>query len=306
MPQGSVLGPLLFLLYVNDISNVLDRNSVRLFADDTNVFVTGTNLTDLKIKAQHSLELLYKWFGVNNLQLNVSKTCFTVFSKKFKHHDIFLQLQDKPIPHVDQAKYLGVILDKDLSFNAHCNYVKSKLMKLSSVFHYISRFIDHSEAKTIYFAYALPYLQYGIELFGLSSGKNTKVLQGSQNKLLKILCSKGRYDSPTLIHEELTIFSIEQLTIYFLCTFVYKTINGMLPKVFDNYFIHLRNTNLRSHRYIDNLVIPFCRTEFARKSIKCMCPRIWNNVPREIKDTQTLPTFKKHIKEYICTSQLHF
>ena len=97
-------------------------------------------------------------------------------------------------------------------------------MKLSLVFHYIARFIDDSGAKTIYFAYALPYLQYGIELFGLSSGRNIKVLQGSQNKLIKLLCSKGKYDSPTVIQEELNIFSIEQLTIYFLCNFVYKNI----------------------------------------------------------------------------------
>jgi len=302
VPQGSVLGPLLFLLYVNDISNVLGDKSVRLFADDTNIFITGSNIDALMIKAQNSLVKLHSWFRKNNLLLNISKTCFTLFSKKIKNPDIFLKLEDTVIPQVDETKYLGVILDKNLSFNSHCNYVKSKLTKLSSVFHYISRFIDPVEVKSIYFAYALPYLQYGIELFGLSSKKNTNILQRSQNKLIKLLSSKGKYDSATEIHNKLQIFTVEQLTIYFVCNFVFKSTNGMLPNVFENYFVFLRDTNHRSHRFINNLIIPFYRTELGCKSVKYSGAKMWNDLPMEIREINTLPCFKKHVKKYILTN----
>ena len=306
VPQGSVLGPLLFLIYVNDIGVVLEKNAIRLFADDTNIFITGRDLQDIKIKAQHSLDLLFKWFNDNCLLLNISKTCFTLFSHKIKATNIVLTVNDTIIPQVDQTKYLGVVLDKDLSFNAHCQHVKTKLTKLSSVFHYISSFIDYSDARTIYFAYALPYIQYGIELFGLSSKKNTNMLQLSQNKLLKLLCCKNKYDSATELHNELKIFKIEELTVYFLCNFVFKKLNGKLPSVFEEYFVRKSNTNLRSHRNLDKLTVPFFRTEKGRKSVKGLGARYWNQLPENTSQSQTLTSFKKQIKNDLLSNHVCF
>jgi len=301
VPQGSVLGPLLYLLYVNDISHVLDHddNSIRLFADDTNIFIVGNNINDIKCRAQTSLQLLYDWFSKNNLRLNIAKTCYTLFSKRIKDQNLFIQLEGSPIPQVDEVKYLGVLLDKDLSFSAHCHYVKSKLVKLTSVFYYISRFINIEDAKTIYFAYALPYIQYGIEVFGHSSQKNILILQSAQNKLLKILCKKTMYDSPRELHEQLNIFNIHELAVYFNCNFTYKMLNGMLPYIFHDYFTHVRDTNRRSHRNANNLLVPYFRTEFARKTTKCLAARLWNMLPINLRQVSTIELFKKSLKEYI-------
>ena len=80
VPQGSVLGSLLFLIYVNDIAHVLPDNNIRLFADDTNIFITGNTITTLQENSQLALNTLYKWFCDNQLSLNISKTCFTLFN----------------------------------------------------------------------------------------------------------------------------------------------------------------------------------------------------------------------------------
>lgn len=296
VPQGSALSPLLFLCYVNDIAHVLERNQIRLFADDTNVFISGNNVNDLQRKAQNSLISLNEWFLANHLSLNISKTCFSVFSKRIQENKIKLNLNGIVIPCVKSAKYLGVHLDSDLSMNNHCMFVKNKLNKITSACFYISNFINRSHIRDIYFAYVFPHIKYGIEITGSSSVKNVSILQGCQNKLLKILCQVGRYDSPTLIHDQLGIFNIKELTFFNLSCFVYNQQNGLLPRVFNNYFKTNEQVMNRSHRQLQMMHVPFARLEFGRKALSYIGAKSWNSIPADIQNEETIHKFKTSLK----------
>jgi len=122
--QGSVLGPLLFLLYVNDIHKAVLDAKVKLFADYTNLFLYGKNLCTLFDRANACLQHMFKWFIANRLNFNVDKTCFvlSVMTEK-NHHDFQLKVNGKNISRVDSCKYLGVIIDSNLSWKEHSDYV---------------------------------------------------------------------------------------------------------------------------------------------------------------------------------------
>ena len=111
LPQGSILGPTLFLLYLNDIGKIL--KSV-LFADDTNFYRSGTDVTDLNVKVCNELAKLKFWLAANKLSLNVEKTNFMVFSKKKINYNFVIKIDDKVIDRVIKTKFLGVLLMKIL------------------------------------------------------------------------------------------------------------------------------------------------------------------------------------------------
>jgi len=304
VPQGSVLGPLLFLIYVNDIAHVLPENNTRLFADDTNIFITGDNIITLKQRSQFALQSLYKWFCDNQLSLNISKTCFTLFSKKLSTSDLKISLNNVNVPCVDHTKYLGVYLDKDLSFKKHTEYVKGKLTKMTGLFYYMSDFLHPADILRIYFAYVFPHLKYGIEVYGMSSKSNIKCLQGIQNKLVKLLCKSDMLDSPQILLQDLKIFNVQQIIYYFLLCFVYKQINHMLPSAFSDYFVRNCDLNIRCHRSENDLNVPFFRLQFGRKSIKCIGSQLYNNLPSSVKESASFEIFKRSLKSALINGDI--
>ena len=133
VPQGSILGPQLFILYVNDMCNVSKLLKFILFADDTNIFYSQDRLPELVNVLNTELDNMYTWFCVNKLSLNVAKTNYILFGNYRHEQHVALRIKDINIERVEATKFLGVIIDESLSWNNHINSVKSKLAKVSSV-----------------------------------------------------------------------------------------------------------------------------------------------------------------------------
>jgi len=167
----------------------------------------------------------------------------------------------------------------------------------------MSDFLDADDIRRIYFAYVFPHIKYGIEIYGMSSKRNQMCMQGMQNKLLKILFKCNQHDSPTLLHQSMNIFGFTESCLFFILIFVYKQQKGLLPSVFDEYFTY-NIAHRRSHRFQNNLHVPYFHLEFGRKSLTCIAPRMYNNLPTIIKEAGTLNTFKSSLKRALLSGEL--
>ena len=129
VPQGSILGPKLFILYINDICNISHILDLIVFADDTNLFCSGDSIQDVCKSVSLELKKLYTWFAVNKLSLNVSKTNFMVFGRKFLKTTCHVYINELEIDRVYTAKFLGVIIDAELTWRDQSKNVKNKIFK---------------------------------------------------------------------------------------------------------------------------------------------------------------------------------
>jgi len=160
VPQGSVLGPLLFLIYVNDIGNVLPTKTVKLFADDTNIFIFHQDISMINKMANEYMFLLSQWFVANKLSLNIDKTCFITFANQ-KVENPVIRINDLKIANVDYCKYLGLYIDQDLKWTIHIDQLCGKLQKLAGIFYRLRNKLPQACLKTIYFAFVHPHLLFG-------------------------------------------------------------------------------------------------------------------------------------------------
>ena len=129
VPQGSVLGPLLFLIYINDLPNISSKLTFYLFADETNIYYESKDLKELEKTVNQELKLLSMWLNINRLALNVSKTNFVIFRsiKRPLDHNVTLILNRKAIDQKDHVKYLGVLMDQHLTWKYQISNVSKKI-----------------------------------------------------------------------------------------------------------------------------------------------------------------------------------
>ena len=183
VPQGSILGPTLFLLYLNDIGNVSKILKSVLFADDTNLFCSGTDVAELNIKVSNELAKLKYWFAANKLSLNIEKTNFMVFSKKKINYNFIIKIDDKVINRVNKIKFLGFFIDENLTWKENVKYVTTKLSKSIAIMYRTSVMLNKDYLRLRYCTLFLPYLSYCVEIWGNTYKTTLKPLVKMQKEL---------------------------------------------------------------------------------------------------------------------------
>ena len=150
VPQGSILGPTLFLLYINDICNVSEIFKSILFADDTNFFCSGKSMNQLCNRVFGELSKLNKWFAVNKLSLNVDETNFIVFMNHKVKDEFIIKIGDKMIQRIFKTKFLGVIIDDKLNWKEHIKCISAKLSKTIAIMFKSKMVLDKYSLRTLY------------------------------------------------------------------------------------------------------------------------------------------------------------
>lgn len=300
VPQGSNIGPLLFLLYVNDLCRLQLKGVPRLFADDTALFYPQSNIESIVRNMNSDLEILSRYFAANLLSLNVSKTKYMVFhspKKPIPPHDNVM-LNSCIIEEVKSFKYLGLILDSTLSWSDHINYIERKVSSLCGIIRKVSYFVSRNILLKFYFAHVHSCLNYLIIAWGRACKSSLKKLQTLQNRCLKIIFKKP------VLFPTLQLYSDNAhniLPINGLCDL--QTIIFVNDTLYNNNFHHSIQLPSTDHGYptrnANNLRVSRAYTISGQKRISVIGPKKYNALPIELKQITNRSTFKLKLKLYL-------
>ena len=298
VPQGSILGPLLFLLYINDLPQCLNHCKSILYADDTLLYYSARTMTDLESKINTDLESLSDWLNNNLLTLNNNKTKFMIFSNKKQsqsHPDVTITVQSKKIEREGSIQYLGITLSEDFSWHEHIDNLIKKINQRIGVSRRIKHCLDLGTRCVLYTALILPLFDYADTIWG---DKNNTVLMDSlqslENKAAKlILDEQPRYSSTTAL-QRLKWSTLKTRRHNHRCIFIYKCINGLIDFGFDltkNVSIHDHNT-----RRSNDLHLPRVNSNKGKQRPTYQASIDFNNLDQRTKSACTLQSFKAYLK----------
>ena len=241
VPQGSVLGPLLFLIYINDLHACISYSKVYHFADDTNLLHINSSTKKLQKYINNDLKKLTNWLDANKISLNCTKTELIFFRKQRSTipSNIKIKLNGKRLIPTDHIKYLGVYLDETLSGFAHHNVLSKKLHIANSMLAKCRDFVSIKELKSIYHAVFSSHLIYACQIWGLSDNKYKDKIFKIQKNSLRIMTRAGFNAHTSPLFKSLDILKISDQITLLNCLFVHDYFNGKLPKSFDNTFTKL-------------------------------------------------------------------
>ena len=305
VPQGSVLGPLLFLVYVNDMHKAIDLNDdkvLKLFADDTNLFLYASSMPLLQEKANRCLNCLSKWFVANKLTVNINKTCYILFDigTRTEKVDMKIEICNKEVKRVSSCKYLGIFIDERLKWNVHVDYLVKKLIKYVGIFYKLRCLLPEHCMRKLYFAFVHSTILYGIEVYANCYRVHIASLITLNNRILRILQNKS-YDSKTNdLYKYYNTLPIVKLHEYRVILFVYRCrlLMSVLPCVFKNYFLENKQVHEYCTKYNEHLHIIYSHNNVGQRAIKIKGSKLWNDLPSNLKK----PSYKYAtvIKDYFC------
>ena len=313
VPQGSILGPLLFLIHVNDLTRILNPNhddqkccnlcfaqtseditneqdELITFADDTTITCCGLDMPSLQRKLENIIEETYLWMDANKLVINVEKSCILLFSRVGTLHPEITGIVtsrgkvQRPVNRC--AKYLGVIVDENLSFLPHIHAIELRLSWNLGIMKKLKQTFPRKTLTLLYNALIRPHLQYCAMVWQSTFKSHLKKLDSIHKNALKIIKHTEDY---------LSLKSLFELS---CLVFAFRFLSGLLPPPFRNLFSlvseqRLPITRLSAQIHIRNT--PTVRSDFSPDIV---CAKAYNTLPLELRDRSSLGSFKKSVKNY--------
>ena len=310
VPQGSVLGPLLFLIFVNDLPAAVQHSVVNTYADDTALsYSCDVNIAPdtLCTNLQRDMDRIVKWSDDNKMILNESKTkCMIVtgkrLSKRMDNDKLSIQINEKELDQVQSQKHLGVTIDNKLSFDDHVEELCKKLSQRIAVLKKIRRFLPTEQRMLYYNALIKQVMMYGSTIWTSCSSENlTKVLK-LQKRAARVILNADTRDNSVKLFSKLGWLPFYDEAKIIKCLFVYKCLVGDCPQYLNNLITKNSDIHKRKSRYGEwNLVCRrFNRETEGGKSFSVSSTRLWNSLPTNIKDKAkvSLASLRKALNDH--------
>ena len=299
VPQGSVLGPLLFLLYINDLPLHID-GMCELFADDTSIHSSHSDITQLNSSLQNSVNQLTKWTELNHMALNEQKTKHMVITTRQKRQNLptvmpSIYIGGNCLQEVHYHKLLGVTIDNNLTWSNHinnlCKVVSQKVFQLSKIKH----FLDKDSRKCFYYAHIQSHIDYASSLFDSCKSTVMKPLTRIHKRAVKAILLK----SSTLLphdYKSLNILPLSQKLKHNKAVLMYRVHHDLVPQTLSARFKE------NPSRYSQNLIVPKPRIDLFKTSLIYSGGSLWNSLPKTVKEKKSLKSFKEAFKLYLLKS----
>ena len=272
VPQGSILGPLLFLIYINDLPLHCKHAQVLLFADDTNLTFLNKSCEEV----QREIDNVKHWLDANKLCLNINKT----IQLNLKSSENRFDIDNKYISIEPVCKYLGILVDFKFSFVSHLSVLKSRLSKQCGIISKLRHYSPRNQLIDYYKTNVSSIIQYGILVYGCSSYSNLLPIYNLLKKILRLIYFRKKSDSANDIFVKNNLLNIYQLHIYELLKLVLKSLSGLHRESYLNSLFSFSPSRPTRSASKTLLMEPSCKRMIEKRSVKFRASKLFNTLSK--------------------------
>ena len=310
VPQGSILGPLLFSVYINDITMSISHCRVILYADDTAIFCKSSDIGFIRNALAQDMETVAEWLRLNKLTLNVSKTKTMVFGTPHmlkENPKLVMQQDGVEFEQVSTFKYLGLMLDSSISFESHLGTLTKKVSSRLGVLGRVRKFLPLKQRLVLYNSLILPHFDYASFVWSNACSKYTEPLCRLQKRAAKIILGLPRLSSGD---EALSRLRWTPLSARWQCqraVMMFRVSRNLVPGYIADRFTPLSafgsGDGVRTRGCAQGNFRPACRsrTDWGKRRFASHGVFLWNELPSDCKDCDKIGAFKTQVKSLAAT-----
>ena len=301
VPQGSVLGPLLYLIFANDLYKSIKESRAILFADDTTLYKTHRNVKYLYKKLNEDINTLTDWFHANKLSLNLSKTTYMLFkphgsTENLENHHLICD--NNLIQKVNVMKFLGLNIDENLNWSQHTKSICSKLSKNLYLLRSIKNIVPNWAMRDLFFAYINNNITYGLSIWGpMCLSRDLDRVRVLHKKGLRVLGNVSSHAPTNPIVKQYRILKLDDIVELELSKFAYRLTHNLLPKPVSNLFNRGADYHQYNTRNRNNPIVSRHKYALYNKSFLCRTPVVWAELPIDLKSSKSLGYFTSKSKK---------
>ena len=300
VPQGSILGPLLFLVYINDLCNVLELCGTSMYADDTAVFYFGEDSDEVRLSLQHDMQSISHWMYQNRLSLNVKKTKMMIIGSRQRLRMIppfTVSLNNERVELVNKFKYLGVILDEFLCFDKHIDHVVDKTTTKLGMLYKTRWLFDLETTQMLYSALISPYFDLGNTVYRVAAQYQLQRLQVIQNAAARLILLADSSMSTYDLHENLNWDTLATRASKAMVRIVYGCLHNQAPVyLYDKLTTMVHHGRTTRATDAGHLRVPRTHRGFGQMAFGYRGPTQWNHTKPEIKAALNMNQLKRLLK----------
>lgn len=304
VPQETTLGPILFLIYLNDITKNLKNCKLSLFADDTMLYIVGNDIDVMCSLLNEDFDLLDDWLNDNQLKININKSSYMIFGREYtlrslNYERVIIRVDNQVLQKLNSVKYLGIILDENLNFKLYADHLTKKI---AQKIQYISRISNKIDMKTRYLLFrsiVLPHLDYCTSLlFNLKSNIITR-LQIVLNRGMRMVLRCGRRTPIRSMLEALNLMTVRQRIYFKTLDFIYKIEHKMLPDYLSEKIRYVSEVHQYHTRNQNSFFVDTFSTELTMGSTLIRGLICYNKLPNMLRNCNKYVTFRKLLISYV-------